>query len=98
MPLVKRTHRYFLGRRVYGVRRGIACVLEKEHTALPALVPPRIILPYRALFVHIFLLAGKIIRGGMRQSGRKLASTHKIAREENAAIQISQTGTTLSFR
>lgn len=30
------------------------------------LVPPRIILPHRAFFVRIFLLAGKIIHGGMR--------------------------------
>ena len=30
------------------------------------LVPPRVILPHRALFVRIFLLAGKIIHGGMR--------------------------------
>jgi transposase-like protein len=39
---------------------------EGAHHPTRHLVPPPVILPHRALFVRIFLLAGKITRGGMR--------------------------------
>lgn len=44
----------------------VKCLGEGAYHPTRLLVPPRVILPHRALFVHIFLLAGKITRGGMR--------------------------------